>query len=66
MGAWLTIDEPGEVVCRALSIPLNFLPHVMGALGDLCEASNWEQSGELTPEECAELMAQMWEGIEEC
>lgn len=66
MNAWLTVDTAGDVVCRQFLIPANLLPHVFGALGELCIADNWEQHGELTPEECAELMSVMWESVSEC
>jgi len=64
--AWLTIDEPGEDTCRVFHIPENFVPHVMGALGELTYPENWEQDGTLTPEECAEYMGAMWESIRTC
>ena len=66
MLAWLTVDGPGDAVCRALVVPVNFVPMVMGALGELCDASNWEQHGTMTPEECAEVMSEMWASFEEC
>lgn len=66
MRAWLTIDAPGELVCRELLIPANFIPHLLGALGELTEADNWEPDGTLTPEECAEYMSIMWASILEC
>ena len=66
MRAWLTIDEPGVETCRVFHIPENFVPHVMGALGELTYADNWEQDGTLTPDECAEFMGAMWESIRGC
>jgi hypothetical protein len=68
VNAWLTPDEPQEpdVVCLALLVPRVFREHVMGALGELTEIYNWEQEGSYTPEECADIMAAMWEAIEEC
>jgi microcystin-dependent protein len=66
MLAWLTIDEPGAETCRVFHIPENFVPHVMGALGELTYADNWEQDGILTPDECAEFMGAMWESVGGC
>jgi microcystin-dependent protein len=63
---WLTVDDPGAETCRVLHIPDNFVAHVMGALAELTESYNWEQDGLLTPGECADIMAAMWEGIGEC
>jgi len=64
--AWLTIDSAGPVVCRALSIPSGFIPHLLGALGELSDPANWEQQGTLTPDECAEYMSEMWDTIRGC
>jgi len=66
MRAWLTVDSPGEVVCRAISIPEQFIPHVLGALGELCDPTNWEEHGDLTVEECVEYMSVVWESFGEC
>jgi len=66
MIGWLTVDEPGTETCRALRIPQNFVAHVMGALAELTESYNWEQDGILTPGECADIMAAMWEDVSEC
>lgn len=66
--AWLTPDEPttpGEV-CRVLRFPRQFEQHVRGALGLLTFAFNWEISGDMTPDECAEAMFAMWDGIRGC
>ena len=37
----------------------------MGALEELCLEWNWEQQGDMTPEECAEVMDQMWGSVSE-
>lgn len=63
MLAWLTIDDPGELVSRGLSIPVGFLPHLMGAIGELTNAGNWEKQGTLTPQECADMMSLVWESV---
>jgi len=66
--AWLTPDapiEPGKV-CRVLRIPIPFEKHVMGALGELCEAYNWEAAGDMTVADCAAAMWDMWQSIEGC
>lgn len=56
--AWLTpevIDE-GDLVCHPLLIPRVFSPMVMGALWELTQAYNWEESGAVTIAEITELM----------
>lgn len=66
--AWLTPDAqltPGTS-CRVLRIPDPFVPHVMGALGELTHAWNWEESGNLTPDECADLMGTFYDEIRGC
>lgn len=60
MNGWLTPDTEGGIVCRSLRIPSNFVPMVSGALGLLCQWYNWEGFGTLTPDECAEIMQNMW------
>lgn len=64
-GKWPTSDTPpvGEFVSRSLLIPAtrDFVMAISGALLALLEPENWEQiNGELTPDECANLMAVMF------
>lgn len=60
--AWLTPDtEAAPVfVCRLIRIPLELLPHVSGAIGELTEASNWEAFGDMTPDAAASLALDMY------
>lgn len=62
---WQTGDEPpvDEFVDRRLLIPNDFylVIAVTGALLPLTEPANWEQlEGDLTPEESAALMSEMF------
>lgn len=59
---WLTGDTPNGYVRRVLFIPNDstLLQSVNGALLSLCENYNWEKFGSLTPDDCAELMWEMW------
>jgi microcystin-dependent protein len=63
--AWLTPDSESGILCRSLSIPEQLLPAVLGALGLLTYAYNWEEFGDMTPEECAELATGMWDALAE-
>jgi len=66
--AWLTPDAqltPG-ITCRVLRIPDPFLPYVMGAIGELTHVWSWEESGNLTPEQCADLMGTFYDEIRGC
>lgn len=54
---WITPDDTGEIIlARCLSVPEHLQPAVNGALQMLTYSSNWEQVGDLTPEECAAAM----------
>jgi len=54
-GRWLTPDEPGDVyVSRCISVPLNLLPALNGALDTLGQSYNWEAQGTMTPDEAAD------------
>lgn len=56
-GRWITPNETGDSnIARCLSVPEFLQPAVNGALQDLTFADNWEQVGDLTPEECAAAM----------
>lgn len=60
MIGWLTPDTAGgQTVCRVLVIPLELLPAVGGALGELADPDNWEPSGSMTPDQAAELAQTM-------
>jgi len=63
--AWLTPDEPAtpSVQIWGLSIPSQFVQHVRGALGELCQTWNWELGGDMTVLECTEAMFSMWLGF---
>lgn len=65
---WLTPDDTPAITGRGvcLHIPANYGPMVYGALLDLTRVWNWEQYGDDTPAEAAELMREMladWEKI---
>lgn len=68
MGKYLTPDAPppNEFICRRLRIPASaaFLSLVGGAIASLMFESAWEQEGELTPEETAQLFKRMYIDIE--
>jgi microcystin-dependent protein len=57
--AFLTPNSPnsGQFICWPLWLPdsVEFFALAMGALCPLCYDFNWEQVGELTPEETAQL-----------
>jgi len=63
---YLTPDAPpeGEYYCRTVLIPRSpeFLALFDGALDQLAKESNYEQFGDLTPEETAYLWLQAWVG----
>jgi len=62
MNRWLTPNAAGgETARRVLSIPVELLPHVNGALQQLTEVWNWEQDGTMTPDQAAALSAAMME-----
>lgn len=63
--AWLTPDSESGILCRSLAIPEQLLPAVLGALGLLTYSYNWEEFGDMTPQECAELATVMWNSIAE-
>jgi len=57
-GRWITPDETGDSnIARCLSVPEKLQPAVNWSLEQLTFAANWEQVGDLTPDECAEAMA---------
>jgi len=59
---WLTPSNiPEDDECRPLFIPhsAEWLAIVSGAILELTRSWNWEEFGELTPEECAERMLLM-------
>jgi microcystin-dependent protein len=63
--AWLTPDAESDILCRSLSIPSQLLPAVLGALGLLTYEYNWEEFGDMTVSECAELATVMWDSLAE-
>lgn len=61
---FLTPDEPPDaLLCRAFSLPneARWLGTFIGALLDLTDEANWEQYGDLTPEEAAQAYADIIE-----
>lgn len=63
-GRWLTPDTPGAgFICRVLRIPnsVQCQAIVNGALDDLQNSWNFEQYGDLTPEQTAALFEAMYE-----
>lgn len=60
MRAWLTPEAAtGTYACRRLSIPVEMLHIVMGALEPLKYESNYEADGTMTPAQAAALMIEM-------
>lgn len=61
---WLTPNapEPHKFFTRRLLIPAasDFLGLVNGALFELCQQHNWEQDGDMTPEETASFFMDLW------
>jgi len=63
-GRWETPDAPsGGYVCRTLRIPNSesFLALVNGSLAELTKRWNFEQVGDLTPQETADLFSIMYD-----
>jgi microcystin-dependent protein len=62
--SWLTPNTVtgGGVVSRPLYIPEQFVSQVTGALLSLTEIWNWEEYGDMTPEDCVQVMLGMLEG----
>jgi microcystin-dependent protein len=58
--AWLTPDFESGIQCRSLSIPTPLVDAVNGAIGKLMDEWEWEEFGDMTPAECAELAVAMW------
>jgi hypothetical protein len=44
-----------------LIIPIEYVPAVSGAILELAQFYNWEQFGNITPDEAADAMGDMWE-----
>jgi hypothetical protein len=54
-GRWITPDAPGDVtVSRCISVPINLLPALGGALDLLAESRNWEQIGTMSADDVAD------------
>lgn len=66
--AWLTPDAPAaaSTQCWRLFVPAQFVEHMRGALGELSNYWNWEQAGNMTPQECADDMFASWLTLERC
>jgi len=43
----------------AFDVPYYLMPYLTGALFELCDFENWEQYGDLTPEETAALFSEL-------
>jgi len=58
---WLTPDEDSEgaIVSRPLHIPAEYTSIVSGALLQLCDLWNWEEFGDITPQEAVDAMRAM-------
>lgn len=63
---YLTPDYESGTQCRSFNIPLPLLAAWNGAIGDMFDPDNWEQVGDMTPEECAQAMLECWENGEDC
>lgn len=60
LNAWLTPDiGTGETLSRCITMPIELLPYVTGALSALTEPWRWEQFGTMTPSEAAYLSSAM-------
>jgi hypothetical protein len=53
---WLTPDFDENSGTVKITVPLSFVHILHGALLDLVEVYNWEQHGDLTPEQCVDIM----------
>lgn len=65
---YLTPDTiPLDRKCRRIRIPndINILGAVTGALHELCQARNWEQFGDVTPDEISQAMLEMLSDLTE-
>lgn len=63
---YLTTDAPtDETVCRRFRIPGNLLANFMGALNVLALPFQWEQFGDLTPDEQSELYREIVDSYQE-
>jgi hypothetical protein len=58
---FLTPDFGGDVVCRPLFVPSEYLPYINYVLQLLTFEQNWEQLGAVTPADAAATMAAMFE-----
>jgi microcystin-dependent protein len=60
-------DAPPDMVCRTIVIPDDpkWKAIVNGALSELFHVWNFEQSGDLTPQETADFFYQMWSDFHE-
>lgn len=56
--AWLTPDavDEGDLICHPLLIPRVFSPMIMGALWELTQDYNWEESGAVTIADATQWM----------
>lgn len=60
MFGWLTPDAgTGAAICRPLTVPLEYLPAVNGALQQLLDTWNWEEHGNQTPDQAVATMQAM-------
>lgn len=50
-------DFQTAAICRRLILPAAIWPYVSGALQELAEAENWEQFGDMTPDEISQIFA---------
>ena len=61
---WLTPNAPAphKFFTRRLLIPAasDFLGLVNGALFELCQVHNWQQDGDMTPQETADYFLELW------
>lgn len=62
MGRWVTPDTAAtaKVYRRCLCIPAEYRQAVTGALYPLTVPGNWEQLGDITPQEAADAMLEMF------
>lgn len=55
-------DTGGDFVSRPLFIPIKYVPAVTGALLKLMDVWNWEEFGDVTPQEAVDAMTLMLDG----
>jgi len=59
---WLTPNAgSGQTVARLLVVPLEYLPHISGALEQLLDLWAWEEDGDQSPQEAVDALTAVLE-----